>query len=422
MIRMAHTLVDLREFLDLVIQSSAVHIQPVKQSDQQQWRLKSGCLQHETGGFFHITGIKKLSDGREHLIFCQPQSALTGLILHRYQEQVFVLLQARIEPGNSNICQYGPTIQSTPANYYRLHGGKSTPYLEYFIHPGSAVKQIAVSMQYDLGQKYYQKSKTHQYMDTTEFLPTTENMIWVSWPAIQDALRADNFFNADLRCLLGIFDWSAYTGTSSSMNDLVSLRPLMDSYFASKANAAAPWQLIALDSLTGWDMTGDGIIPRSGKGESIRWYQTRCTSREVDSWVQPLLCADSVGRVILYMKQVDDTYYFLISVAQEFGIPYQAVVLPSEVRYPGDPEVEASSAIDVLHTYSSFVQSDEGGRFYQHESLYEILEVEDIEPGEDQFWISASSLKKLYKTSDMVSFQLRALGASLITILNPDVQ
>ena len=103
-----------------------------------------------------------------------------SLLSHLRKEEgnIYVLVQARIEPGNSRIGHFGPTIQSTPANYMRLHGGKSTPYLEYFFgcKPKDA-RVIGNSMQYDLGKRYYQKSKTLIYVEVPEFLETDENMI-----------------------------------------------------------------------------------------------------------------------------------------------------------------------------------------------------------------------------------------------------
>ena len=69
---------------------------------------------------------------RPLVLLYQPQSAFNGLLIAAIGAELHVLLQARVEPGNIGVAQYGPTVQSTPANYLRVHGGRATPYLDFF--------------------------------------------------------------------------------------------------------------------------------------------------------------------------------------------------------------------------------------------------------------------------------------------------
>lgn len=150
-------------FLDHIIHGSAFSLTQISFSDQKDWAIKQGALSHFLGGFFHVNGIKNKLNGEEHLVLYQPQSPLTGLAIYKDEKQAYVLLQARIEPGNTNVGQYGPTIQSTPSNYLRLHGGKPTAYLDIFASFSPKSNPIVCCMQLDLGKLYYQKSKTHSY-------------------------------------------------------------------------------------------------------------------------------------------------------------------------------------------------------------------------------------------------------------------
>lgn len=194
----ARSLPELQNFLTATIEQSNFQLSETKISAQNQWQVQNGVLSHKSGGFFHVSGLKNKETEEENLVLFQPQSALTGLALCRCDETVYILLQARIEPGNTGIGQYGPTIQSTPANYLRLHGGKHTSYINLFSTFNSQVQVIDNTMQLDLGKRYFQKSKSHVYIEVNELIETEPSMIWVDLSTIVKALNLDNFLNADL--------------------------------------------------------------------------------------------------------------------------------------------------------------------------------------------------------------------------------
>ena len=419
-LRIARTATELKSFLQDTIDRSNFKLSRVKLSEQQEWNLVHGVLGHKTGGFFYITGLIDNISDREQLVLYQPQSAFNGLVVHKQENNVYVLLQARIEPGNSGIGQYGPTIQSTPANYLRFHGGKETPYFDFFFKYNPQVRPIANSTQLDLGKRYFQKSKVLSYVESISLVETAENMIWVPLEIISQVFNYDNFFNTDLRSMIGVFDWDIYLSqtpeltscTKVSFNDYPCLNNL------SSKNMG---KLVPISELQNWELTDEGVIDKGNSGVSVNIYKVACTNREVRTWIQPLLCAANRGLITLLMRQVNNKSEFLLSYQSEFGISGEKVLLPSYIIYPGENHQNKTTFYQEGKVLSEVIQSEEGGRFYLNENIYQVILVApDFEGDNSQFWVDADALKGLLKTSNLVSIQLRCITSLILKIMNPN--
>ena len=94
---------------------------------------------HETGGFFSIEGIR-INILKEKLykwdqpIINQKEIGILGFLIKEFNNQIYLLMQTKIEPGNVNGVQLSPTLQATKSNYNALHKGKIPDYLEHFIN------------------------------------------------------------------------------------------------------------------------------------------------------------------------------------------------------------------------------------------------------------------------------------------------
>ncbi len=415
----AESILELQNFLAETIKQSDFELSVINFSDQSEWQLQDGALSHICGGFFHVNGLKNRRTQEEHLVLFQPQSALTGLAMCRRNDTVYILLQARIEPGNTGIGQYGPTIQATPANYLRNHEGKKTSYVDLFNTFNPRAKVIANSVQLDLGKRYYQKSKSHTYIEVDDLIETEQNMIWVALPAIAGALDLDNFLNADLRSLLSIFNWSRFL---HNQDIEPSAKPPVNFFYQlinRRAFRADPWAFTPITELNDWKLSDSGIEDISKSGVSVSLYRVSCTNREVISWVQPLMKGSNPGLVKLLMRNHNKKVEFLLSLKEEFGISNEQTILPSYVVYPGEKPTH-KALLTKGTVVAEFVQSDEGGRFIQHESIYQLVQTTGEFSIEDyQFWVSAHTLKKLLSTSNIVSFQLRCITSLIVEMLNP---
>jgi oxidase EvaA len=420
-VRIAESASDLRCFLEETIIRSDFKLQRIKLSEQSLWSIKNGALSHFSNGFFHVTGIRNRITNEEHLILFQPQSALTGLAMFRDGQQVTLLLQARIEPGLSNVGQYGPTIQSTAANYLQMHGGKRTSYIDLFRSFSPIANTLGNNIQFDLGKRYFQKNKVHSYLELNEQIETKENMIWVPLQVVAEVLTSDNFLNPDLRSLLTVFDWDLFVNADISSNRKTQVPE--NNHFSLPANLLGKneWKLIALDQLTGWEIQDNGITDVSDSGIWVDMHHVSCFSREVQEWSQPLLSCSNRGLVVLLVRRIDDHFEFLISIESEFGISGERTVLPSFVIYPGDNPENMSGLFESETLIAEMTQSEEGGRFYKNESIYRVILIADnIEPKPHQKWVTAETLKSILKSSSSASLQLRCIASLVLDVINPD--
>ncbi|MGF1539705.1 MAG: NDP-hexose 2,3-dehydratase family protein [Pleurocapsa sp.] len=410
-VRIAQSVHDLENFAELVRNQSKFQLKPIKLSDQNDWIVKDDCLSHKSGGFFSLCGYRDQQHDFEALVLFQPQGAFNGMAIHCRDDRVYLLLQARVEPGNSRLVQYGPTIQSTPANYLRLHGGKKTAYLEFFFEYRAGVKVLENSTQLDLGKRYYQKTKLLSYIQLEEMCQCEENTIWAPLDIVARVIDHDNFLNTDLRSMIGVFDWDSLFDKSLINNFSSNLT------LPVKRQSKNSGGLISLAALRKWKLTDEGIEPKANVATSAKLYQVICTNREVGQWIQPLFLCNGIGLVLLYQRLKNGKKEFLLQKGREFGVSGNTVYLPSEVVYPDENKQISLPEGEVL---IDLLQSEEGGRFLKNENRYQLVQVDEaFALGDEHIWVSIPELKTLLSTSNMVSIQLRCIASLLLPTLNP---
>ena len=411
LIHIAQSSDELENFATSVRNRAKFVMEQVKLSEQEQWLVKADCLSHKSGGFFSLCGYR---DGSfEALVLFQPQGAFNGMAIYCEGGRVYLLLQARVEPGNSRLVQYGPTVQSTPANYLRLHGGKKTAYLEFFFEYQAGVKVLENSTQLDLGRRYFQKTKLLSYVQLEEMCPCAENMIWVPLDVVAKTVGNDNFLNTDLRSMLGVFDWDSLIGKSRSTDISGDLNlPL-------KIQPRSSGNLVSLEELSKWELTDEGIEATGDIATSAKLYEVTCTNREVAQWVQPLFLCEGKGLVLLYQRWNRGSLEFLLRRGKEFGVSGNDVYLPSEIVDPSENRqisvLEGEVLVDLM-------QSEEGGRFLENENRYQLIQVQpNVDISHDQIWVTVPQFKTILSTSNMVSIQLRATASLVLPSLNPSL-
>ena len=387
------------------------------------WRLEGGAVQHRSGGFFSVNGFR--SETGDAVLLFQPQAAVTGVLMSRLEDEPLFMLQARAEPGCLGEAQFGPTVQSTPANYMQVHGGSSTPHIDAFIRhkPDTQIHQD--TSQLDLGKRYFVKTK-RSILAESAVEPTTPNYIWANHESIRQGVLRDAFFNIDLRSILAIAPWSekALIPVSESVrrSARATIRPdAVAEVFAIMASTFREHpEMCALTSLSNWQQTNLGwseIEPR--QGFSIGFFKVRAEHREVAEWTQPLVNCTSEGCAALASRERDGVIEFFVRVEPEIGLATKAALVPSYLRYPGEIGQPPNwFTDDRAVTWSETIESDEGGRFYCDASRYTIKRVDEAEQpsNEDGVWLRVSELKFMLTLSNLCSIQLRGLISQLIGV------
>ena len=108
---------------------------PLAELDGWSTQRGTGNLVHRSGKFFTVTGLD-VSVRTAQPIMVQPEIGILGILAKEFDGVLHFLMQAKMEPGNTNLLQFSPTVQATRSNYTGVHHGAAVPYLEYFTQPG----------------------------------------------------------------------------------------------------------------------------------------------------------------------------------------------------------------------------------------------------------------------------------------------
>lgn len=165
----------------------------------------TGSIVHDSGEFFRIDGIRVRSSPNREVTSGWDQPMLTqvgydggilGLLRKRFSGVPHYLVEAKAEPGNYNIVQITTTIQATFSNLNRAHGGKGTPYTEYFLTPDDHGGTVLIDhwMSEDGGRLFNKRNKTMlvELPETLDVPLVAERYRWISLYQLKELLRTDD--------------------------------------------------------------------------------------------------------------------------------------------------------------------------------------------------------------------------------------
>jgi len=415
----AHSLDELRKKLSKVLETSEFQINRIDFDQQDSWIIRDGIMSHKSGGYFHVIGVQNTQDQTDNLFLFQPQSAITGILLHKMNGQIYVMVQARIEPGNTGVLQLGPTIQSTPANFLRAHGGKSTLYLDFFYSSHKSVLGFNSSNHIDVGKLYFHKSKLLNYALVDHLMETEHTFYWTPLSVLLEAAKEDYFVNTDLRSLLGVYDWDSLLGIESKKDFEPS--KILEYYLMKRSTIHCSDRYIPIDKSEHFCITDNSIYSKANPNSEIVLYSIGTKHREVSEWVQPLWKANDKGRVLLLCRNwdSDENLEILLTVKEERGVAGKYCVSPSLLTYPNENiNKEYFNTGETIH---EFYQNDEGGRFINHDYLFRVAQVDQhIELAENQFWVNFKELKNILCMHNVPNIHLRNICSVIIDRLNPN--
>lgn len=393
------------------------------------WALDDGAIIHKSRGFFSVVGAR-FDGAPDAVLLYQPQSAIAGLLGKMDDSGAGFLLQTRVEPGLVNGAQLAPTVQSTLANYLRVHGGHPTPHIDYFTTYKADAVPHCESAQFDLGERYLMKVKRSAVIEVSPDLPAEGTLVWVSAAELRLAVLESYYLDMDLRALLALAPWTA-TGTGFCIEPASpairkslreTIRPdVVGQILASLDGSSRFRGFVPVKALENWKWNEWGLFEKDPvDGYSVEFFETQTTSREVTSWVQPLVNSHSPGRVVLFLRKNMGIVEVLVRTSHERGFPKGAAVCASYLRYPGRPAGGVEERFDgqtaSFRILARTEECDEGGRFFQDTNSYEVIEVGGGTAPVDGVWVSVAELKFLLGQSQVSSIQLRAISSMLLGV------
>jgi oxidase EvaA len=390
----------------LLAESQSVSVVPVPDGHPD-WVVHDGEIMNLKANYFNVRATRD-SSGARTMVLRQTEPVLVGLLVSRIEDRVAFPLSIRSEPGLIGTSCLTTTIQSTETNYMRKHGGRATPFLDRFIDAASDHVHHD-SIQYDWGDVYDGKVKRFLVVEVESDLEVPPGFVWVSTTIVRELLVEDHLITNDLRALLGVILGDIVPETiGDGRSRLTSAR--------TKSTAPDGMPSVAeKESLSYVDIDQLRVVSDGQThfvddfGNSVGFYRTTAASREVASWVQPLLRLEATRQIVLY-REAGPEGRFALTLARQRSVP------DLELWAPAEPK----SAL-VGHSHSCHT-SGEGGRFLYHGIEVTITTLPE-DSGKDSEswcdgtrWLSRDEVPRLVASSCRTALELR-LAWSLIRAL-----
>ncbi|WP_078893930.1 NDP-hexose 2,3-dehydratase family protein [Streptomyces sp. NRRL S-1022] len=424
---------------------------PFAALDQWSFDRETGNLGHSSGRFFTVEGLRVTgggwaAGGLTQPIINQRESGILGILVREIDGVLHLLMQAKMEPGNTGLVQLGPTVQATRSNYTRVHRGGHTRYLEYFVGPDRG-RVLVDALQSEQGDSFLYKRNRNMVVEVFEDVPAHDGHRWMTLGQVHSLMGIDHLVNMDARTVLSCMPLggrrgaheeaaagertdsfqSALTrsldrGEQAVHSDLELLTWLQDLRTESSQSA----RLVPLRELAGWSTGEDAISEASNSCAQVIAVSVRAGTREVTRWTQPMLQFPGQGVAAFLAKRIDGVLHVLVQGkaqpgtrdAIEFGPTVQCVSRDWRALPPGErpPLLDLVLGADAGHIRFGAVLPEEGGRFYQRDNLYTVIEVGDEFPDAEpdtMRWATLAQLKDLLRCGNHVNVEARTLMTCL---------
>ncbi|CCH33149.1 NDP-hexose 2,3-dehydratase family protein [Actinosynnema sp. NPDC047251] len=422
-------------------------VERVPFSALREWSFEPGTgnLGHASGRFFTVEGLEIREGGRvvkAQPIINQPEIGILGIVVKEFDGVLHCLMQAKMEPGNVNTLQLSPTVQATRSNYTRVHRGTGTRYLEHFIGPGRGQVLVDV-LQSEQGAWFWRKRNRNMVVLVTGDVPVHEDYCWLSLAQIGELTHVENLVNMDARTVLSCMPFAvpdeAAASTGEPFRDA-----LINSYQYQPEETGAPalhtaseilswfteaktgcdWsaRLAPLDAVPGWSRDDREIGDDAGEDFRIIGVSVEAGTREVKSWTQPLLFPRGQGRAAFLARPIDGVLHLLVQARPEHGLLDMVEMAPTVHLLLGEdlsdvpPFVRDALASDGAKVRYDNVLSEEGGRFFNALTRYQVIEVGEDVPVEvppNFCWLTVRQLIDLLRHGHYLNIEARSLLACI---------
>lgn len=178
------------------------------------WRLTGDSLAHESGRYFSVIGVEVRAENREVVGWSQPLLehfgvGLCGFLTQERDGVLQFLVSARVEPGNRDIVEFGPTIARSGVP----EGQTMTPapFAEFF--SGSEGTSIVFdTIHSEEGGRFYHFQNRYMIveLDADCEIAVPGNYMWMTLAQISRLIKF-SLFNVEARNLLACLDLNMET-------------------------------------------------------------------------------------------------------------------------------------------------------------------------------------------------------------------
>jgi oxidase EvaA len=379
------------------------------------WKFTENKIFNIKKIFFSIVPFKFYQKNFEWYqpLIIQKEVGILGILKKKIRRKDHYLLQAKIEPGNKNGIQLSPTVQATKSNYLRKHGGKKTRYLDFFVKKNSKLKILSKLKLSEQGTKFLNKLNNNVLIDLKSIkIKKLPSFIWLSKDDLKYFLHRKNLLNMDtISVLSSIIKKNNYDRPLNKYSLLIKKLQIFQ-----KEHQIFRYP-ISFSKLIGWKVLNDKIIHKKKNFFSILFLKILSDSREVKFWDQPILSDYSSSFNGLLIKKINNTYHYLLQTIFESGMfkpKYTSTVIIRNFNYNVFYKKVKYQKFFKKKFSHKFINSDEGGRFYQNETINVISDLnkkDTIKLSKNFVWVSHNQFVKLIK-QNLISIEARNLFAS----------
>ena len=414
-------------------------VTPVPLAELPRWHLGDELV-HETGRFFGVGGVAVTTDfGRtprwDQPMILQPEIGILGFLAQKKAGALHLLAQAKMEPGNRTMVQFSPTVQATPSNYLRVHGGRGQPFLERFLGPtrGRVLVDLLLSEQ---GTRYYRKRNRNMIVEVpeSEELAAGPDFAWLSLAQIRALLAAGERLNMNARTVLSTI---GFQGAPAPGGDEFR-RALLQSQLAGNdddlghalgwlADLKSAYRLetrrVPLGALQGWTADGESIRRADGRFFRVIGVAVEAGNREIGSWMQPMFAPTQPGFVLVVCQRRAGVMELLVQARVEPGFIDGVEICATLQCSPGNfaRTADLPPFADYLDCPPSWLrlrarQSEDGGRFYHDDTTHVVVELpEDERPDlpPNYRWMRLGLIRRVMRRGYTVAIEARSLLACL---------
>ena len=397
---------------------------PLKELDEWVFIGNKSYLQHVSGKFFKIEGLRvKTNFGTvphewDQPIINQPEIGILGIITKVFNETRYYLMQAKMEPGNINILQLSPTVQATKSNFSQVHKGKLPIYLEYFINRKKS-EIIIDQLQSEQGGRFLRKRNRNMIVEVKEDINVLDNFFWLTLEEIKELLKINNFVNMDVRSIISTIPLIPSSKIPFCYKTYCNKKEILSWFIDQKVKYELETEKISLTEMKNWNISDDCISHNNDDRFSVIGVEVQAKTREVISWTQPMIKDLNIGLVGFIIKKIDGVYHFLVQTKVMPGnidiIDLSPTVSCSNYILTKPPFIDYFNGNKKSKIHCDTIQSEEGGRFYHFQNKNMIVEVDEneiLDIPENYMWISYYQMRQ-FIPQGMFNVESRSLIAAI---------
>lgn len=353
-------------------------VKKISQKKLKQWIFTDLEITHKNKNFFKILPFEFKTQKKRWFqpLIIQKEEGILGIIKKRILNKDYYLLQAKAEPGNINNVQISPTVQATKSNYLKKHGGKETPYLNYFLKKNKNIKILSKLKLSEQGTRFFNKKNNNFLIEIKNLkLKKNKNFIWLDKEQLKFLLKKRNILNMDsISIFSSIVKRNKIDKPIQSFNNLTSLAKLLSKTLTIKK------KIIKFSDLKNWKYDDYQIFDKDNKFFSIFFIKILAKNREVKHWDQPILSDHNKSLNIFIISKINETEHYLLKIINEPGFinpKFTTTICEKNFLSQDLKKNRFSKFLKDKNYLLNITNSDEGGRFYKNQTTNIICSIND---------------------------------------------